>query len=362
MIVFLKFLYPPFACMDSRFALNSQSAAWPKLTAARLLLCSAAWVSFSAHGLEVGAVQMLSGLGQPLSLHLPVRWAAGEARSADCLKVTVEAGERHLSAAELQQSLLKGADANSALIWLRSKSEVVEPVLVLSMGCPAQQLMALVDPVHSMTAPAGGFKTMATEAVQLEPLGPTKETARPIRALKVRAERPTQRSQLRLSGGSLPPLSMADSETPGLRWRFDSDLEDQAVMELRSRHDKLSKAVKDGPFYVRPGAPGASLLMAIDVGRPGGPADLLMAQDGLERLQRAQAQFTSLQAEHLALKAELDKLQAEMAAREASAESRQRWMMVLSLGLAGLVAGGLYLFRRRRDMQPIAPRPANISA
>jgi hypothetical protein len=337
--------------------MSQSAAAWAKVSGVRLLLSGAALVSLPAQGLEVGVPQMLSGLGQPLSLQLPVRWAPAEARSANCLKLRVEAGERRLSEAELQQSLLKGADANSALIWLRSKRTMDEPVLILSIGCPAQQLMALVDPVHAMVAPASGGKDLAGAPAELEQLVLPNEASRPPRLIKVRAERPAAKNQLRLSSDSLPPLALADAEIPGLRWRFDSDL-GGSVASARP----ASKAAKEPAFYVRPGAPGASLLMAIDVGRPAGPADLLMAQDGPERLAHAQAQFVALQADHRALKLELEKLSADLAARDAQSAGAQRWLMVLAGGLVALAVAGVYLLRRRRETRPNAPRPASISA
>lgn len=324
----------------------SPTAAWAK----RYVLIGLALASLSAHGLELGAVQMLSGLGQPLSLQLPLRWAPGEARHADCLKLRVEAGERALGVADLQQTLLKGDDAHSALLWLRSKVAVTEPLLMLSLGCPAQQVMALVDPLPLTVAPAAGIKVAQLAPPQAEQTAPASAS----RASIPNKPRPAQKNLLRLSGASLPPLTMADAEAPGLRWRFDSDLETDF---------RPVAAAKDQPFYVRPGAPGASLLMAIDVGRPAGPADRLMAQEGAERLQRAQAQFTALQAEHRALKLALDKLTADLAARDAAAaKSGQRGLIALAAGVAALALVLVYLLRRRRDIRPISPKPANISA
>ncbi|WP_310384812.1 hypothetical protein [Roseateles sp.] len=343
--------------------ISQSAAAWAKASGARLLLSSAALVTVPAQGFEVGVPHLLSGLGQPLSLQLPVRWAPGEVRAAHCLKMgvvaVVEAGERRLSEGELQQSLLKGADANSALIWLRSKRDIDEPVLILSIGCPAQQLMALVDPVHAMVAPASGGKDLVDPPAVLDTPVLPKQTSRPPRLIKARAERPAaQKNQLRLSSDSLPPLALADAEIPSLRWRFDSDLGGSVA----SSQAPL-KATQEQAFHVRPGAPGASLLMAIDIGRPAGPADLLMAQDGPERLARAQAQFAALQADHRALKLELDKLSADMAARDAQGASTQRWLMAVAGGLVVvLVAAGVYLFKRRRDASPYAPGPASISA
>lgn len=328
--------------MESRpspLAPLSFNAAWFRFGG--LIVTAAA--SLPAHGLELGAAQMLSGLGQPLSLQLPLRWAPGEARRADCLTVRVEAGERHLSAADLQQTLLKGEDAQSALLWLRSKLEVTEPVLMLSLGCPAQQVMALVDPVHSMTPPASGLKlTQASLEMVAAPTSPQPKSESKAKP------KPAQKNQLRLTSLSLPPLSMADAETPGLRWRFDSDLGDE---------------VRGMAIKAEPVRPGASLLMSIDVGRPAGPADLLMAQNGAERLQRAQAQFTAMQAEHRALKLELDKLTTDLAARDAAAAERgQRGLIALAAVATALVLAVAYLLRRRRVTKPISPKPANISA
>jgi hypothetical protein len=346
--------------MDRCPALNCQSFAWTKSSGLRLMFGAAALSAGSlAQGLEIGAAQMLSGLGQPLSLQLPVRWAAGEARSADCLKLKVVAGDSPLAAAEVQQSLLKGADDASALIWVRSKLVMAEPVLVLSLGCPAQQVMALVDPVHSMLAPAGGFKTVPAESLALTEAAPQSP-----RLTKVRAERPApqSRSLLRLGDAGLPPLTLADAQTPGLRWRFDSDLDGSATLAARPQR-KPKQAAKEQPFYIRPDAPGASLLMAIDVGRAAGPADLLMAQDGPARLQRAQAQFTALQADNQTLKRELAQLEIKLAERDSS----QRWLIAAMAGIAAaaaLAAAVLLVQRvmRRRESKPSTPRPANISA
>lgn len=339
--------------MNPRPALNSLSAAWACLSGARSAFGVVALSCLSpAHGLEIGAAQMLSGLGQPLSLQLPVRWAPGELRSIDCLKLKVQAGDSPLAAVDVQQRLLKGDDAGSALIWVRSKIEMAEPVLVLTLGCPAQQVMALVDPVHSMVAPSSGAKATLSEAepMALQEVSASRQAQRPpVRATKVRAERVAPPgNQLRLSLDSLPPLSLADSETPGLRWRFDSDLEGSGSTPFRAGG---AKPPKDAGFTVRRGAPGASLLMAIDVGRPAGPADLLMAQDGPERLARAQAQFADLQAAHLALKLELDKLAADVARRDAATQSTWQWLIALGLGLVVVAAGVAYRFRanlRRR--------------
>ena len=338
--------------MDSCFALKSRSAAGrAQWSGGRLLLWAAVLASYPAlgpaYGLELGAVQMLSGLGEPLSLQLPLRWASGEARSADCLKLSVEAGERRLTSSELQQSLLKGADATSAVISVRSKLVMMEPVLMLTIGCPAQQVMALVDPVHTMLAPAGGIKSTsaAPSPLDLPDASSAPSVASPpVRVRKVRAERVSPGPQLRLSTDSLPPLTMADAEAPGLRWRFDSDLGGSATVAFSARGPKPTKGQE---FRVRKGAPGESLLMSIDIGRPAGPADLLMAQDGPERLARAQAQFTALLADHRALKLELDKLAAVIAARDAAAANSRQWLVALALGVAALAAGAAYFVKRR---------------
>ncbi|MEJ6007781.1 hypothetical protein WG899_19710 [Paucibacter sp. AS339] len=312
---------------------------------ALLLSCQSAWA------LEFGSVQSLAGLGQPLSLQLPVRFNPGEARRADCLKVRLDAGERNLSDGEIEQGWVKAKGANkrdeqAGLIWIRSRAEMAEPVLRLSIGCPQQHLAVFVDPVSLLPPPAAGVATKI-EAQALPEVAPAKSAPR---AIKVRAERPSG-PVLRMDDPGLPPLSLPDAEVPGLRFRFDSDL--APTMTARPL-----------PVSGREPKPRAerriSLLMAIDVGRALGPAEMLTLDAGQgsssapARLVRAQQQFDALQADQRALRSEMDQLLADMEQRRQASVRTWRLAAIVALGLAVLGAGLFFMSKRRRKPRATA--------
>ncbi|MCV2349863.1 hypothetical protein [Paucibacter sp. Y2R2-4] len=314
-----------------------------------------------AQAMELGSVQVLSGLGQPLVLQVPVRLAKGEARRAECLKASVEAGDRSLSAAELTQGWVQGQNKASSkgqeakldqggLIWIRSRAEIAEPVLRVSLGCPQQHLTVFLDPAPVMAAPAAGQQVLAKD---IQTLAEAPQAKSVVRAIKVRAERPAG-PVLRLGDPGLPPLSLPDAEVPGLRFRFDSDIPGLG----------LGRALNAGPAGREPKARAerrSSLLMAIDVGRAMGPADLLVMETGLggqggqgeatsapARLLRAQQQFDALQADQRALRLEMDQLLAQLEQRQQDSARRWRLAAVLALGLAVLAAGLYFMMKHKR--------------
>ncbi len=317
-----------------------------------------AWLAPAAQALELGPVRVLSGLGQPLSVQVPVRWASDEVPRRDCLKASVEAGERSLPASELSQSWVvepsqgahktrsaKAHEPSSGWVWLRSRGDIAEPVLRLSLGCPAQQLTVFLDPLPPavLVMPAAGPVTALEELPRLTPSPVAKP---PLRALKVRAERPTG-PVLRLDDAGLPPLSLPDAQLPGLRFRFDSDLA------------SMGSAQQKGPSLREPMVRAerkSSLLMAIDVGRAMSAAELLASDAGLgddsapARLLRAQQQFEALQAEQRAMRLEMEKLQAQLAQSHQASARRWRLLALLALGMAVLGAGLFFMMKRKRRL------------
>lgn len=307
-------------------------------------------VTPSAQALELGAVQVLSGLGQPLVLQLPVRLAKGEARRAECLKARVEAGDRSLPETELMQGWVNGPSKSEGarqeqggLIVIRSRTEIAEPLLRVTLGCPQQQLTVFLDPVPVLAAPAAGQQALAKDIQSLTEMPPAKPA---VRAIKVRAERPAG-PVLRMDDPGLPPLSLPDAEVPGLRFRFDSDLPSLG----------LGRSLNAGTAGREPKARAerrSSLLMAIDVGRAMSPADLLMMEagpgeaSGPARLLRAQQQFEALQADQRALRLEMDQLLAQIEQRQQASARRWRLAAVLALGLAVLGAGLYFMMKHKR--------------
>jgi len=338
--------------VPSRFAAKIGNSGSAALALAVLALSA---VTPSVQALELGAVQVLSGLGQPLSLQVPVRLAKGEARRAECLKARVEAGDRNLAESELTQGWAQGPSKGQGksstaqpepggLIWIRSRAEIAEPVLRVSLGCPQQQLTVFLDPVPVLAAPAAGSQASAKDIQTLTETPPAKPA---VRVIKVRAERPSG-PVLRMDDPGLPPLSLPDAEVPGLRFRFDSDIPGLG----------LGRALNAGPAGREPKARAerrSSLLMAIDVGRAIGPADLLVMEAGQgeatsapARLLRAQQQFEALQADQRALRLEMDQLLAQMEQRQQASARVWRLAAVLALGLAVLGAGLYFMMKHKR--------------
>jgi len=305
-------------------------------------LCAAAT---PVQSLELGAAQSLAGLGQPLSLQVPVRFAEGKAPRSDCLKVRVEAGDRLLSDGEIQQGWSQGK-AGTAMIWVRSRVEVTEPLLRLSMGCPQQQLVVFVDPVPALQPTAAGpVHASAT------PAAPAVAPEKPVvpGVVKVKAEPAVQPKRtgapvLRMDDPGLPALTLPDPEVPGLRFRFDTELH-AANPKQPTPGGREPKAKPERRV---------SLLMAIDVGRALGPGDLLAIEAGQgsssapARLQRAQKQFEALQADQRALHTEMNQLLAEMERRRQ--ESLRNWRLagIVTLGLVVLGVGLYFMSRHRR--------------
>ncbi|MDC8783768.1 hypothetical protein [Roseateles koreensis] len=96
--------------------------------------------------LDLGRPQSLSALGEPLLLRLPLRWPAGEALNTACLAARVVVGEQQLGESEVQKSLALNMDAQTGVLSLRTRAVVDEPVVRVMLGCPAQQVVVLMDP------------------------------------------------------------------------------------------------------------------------------------------------------------------------------------------------------------------------
>ena len=115
-----------------------------------LAICIAAW---SGHASAMGVTRLLthSSLGQPLNLLFPVRLAADETLSRDCVHADVLAGESRVPPPMLQFDL-EGDNENSVrAVRLRSTVRIDEPIVTvtLNLGCPvrfSRQFTAFIDP------------------------------------------------------------------------------------------------------------------------------------------------------------------------------------------------------------------------
>lgn len=112
-----------------------------------------------AHGLGLGRPQMLSGLGRPLDVVVPVSLSDGEALPDGCVRAEVVAGEARVPAGLLQSRI--EVEGGAPRIRLQSLVRIEEPALriTLAVGCPlrlTREFNVFIDPpvTGSASAPA----------------------------------------------------------------------------------------------------------------------------------------------------------------------------------------------------------------
>lgn len=251
--------------------------------------------------MELGRPQTLSGLGEALSLKLPLRLSPGETLNADCIKVTIEAANQVLPAQQVQKTVDYQADSQSGWIWVRTTVAIEEPVLKLALGCPQQQITAFVDP-----APAAGASLPAALALSS----------------------PTASNTL-VPAPAKPPARVKPLVLGPDRLRFDLD------SGRATRASKTAGAWQQDAQ--NPARAGFALLMSLDPGRtpPAAPAEALAS--GLsQRVHQAEREFISLQQEQAGLNQELDSLAQRLAQRSSS--SWAGGVPLLGLGAVALLA------------------------
>lgn len=251
--------------------------------------------------MELGRPQTLSGLGEALSLKLPLRLSPGETLNVDCIQVTIETANQVLPAQQVQKTVDYPADSQSGWIWIKTTVAIEEPVLKLALGCPQQQITAFIDPV-----PAAAAKPSAALAA------------------------PSSTATLAKAPARVKPVVLGPD-----RLRFDLD---------SGRARRASKTAGDWQQDAQnPARAGFALLMSLEPGRPpaAAPAEALASASGLsQRVQQAEREFTSLQQEQASLNRELDSLAQRLAQRQTSswaAGSPLLWLGATAmLALAGL--------------------------
>ncbi len=295
--------------------------------------------------LELGRPQTLSALGQPLLLKIPVRLDPGETLRSDCIQVAVQAGERDIAAARVTKTVEWQADQSAATIWVRTAELIDEPVVKLSLGCPRQQLIALVDQDAAVgradTKPLPALPQAASAArppslLKAATAGLAEPVARPEKSAVAEKTAPAERVQ----------ITLPDAELAGLRWRFDLDT-GRSAGSKRQAVESTKEAVHKPPSV--------SLLMAIDVEPP--TASTASAALDSERVQRAQLQFAALQRQQQAFSTEIDQLLADSAQQEVEQSTLRRGALGIAVALLLLIAGWLLrarLIGRRSVVVPPA--------
>lgn len=268
-----------------------------------------------AQAFELGRPQTLSGLGEPLSLKLPLRMNAGETLNPDCIQVHIESGEHRLTAGDVQKTVELHPETQSGTVWLRSSVPIEEPVIKLAIGCPLQHLTAFVDPAqpqqaaHAAVSTTGDLTWAPSSAGNL----PTAPASHPAKALPTSNTPITlsTESGLRLDGQVGPPKRRASSADNGLRDEADSRL-------------------------------ALALRLAQDVG----VALLSTPETVAARLREAEREFSQLQREQRSLDAQVDLLSKQLQQGQPDAPVGLGVVAML-LGWALLLLGAAFYFWRR---------------
>jgi len=276
--------------------------------------------------MELGRPQTLSGLGEALSLKLPMRLSPGETLNADCIQVTIETADRVLPAHQVHKTVDYQAESHSGWVWVKTTVAIEEPVVKLSLGCPAQQLTAFVDP-----APAAAAKAQTAVALPLSSSSGANSIAITAAANQGKV---VATAKLAAPLAKTPaPVSVLILGPDRMRFDLDSGSAGRPGRRAGAWH-------RDG---LNPAPAGFALLMSLDPGRApaaAAPTSPIASGPGLgQRVQAAEREFQNLQKEHASLSQELDGLTRLLAERRAQSSPGPAALLLLAgalLGLAGL--------------------------
>jgi pilus assembly protein FimV len=303
----------------------------------------------AAHAIGVGQPQTLSVLGQPLNLVFPVRLNAGEALSAECVRVEVLAGDARLPAGMLQLHLEGESETSVRAVRLQSLVQINEPLVSinLSLGCPARftrQYTAFVDPPANALQPPEpvAAATVQTYSPVLQAALATAQ-ARPadLLAAAPAASAPSapRLAQLAAPAASAPEKTKARASKP----------KNMAARPARSAAPKPAPRLQlDAPEVLTAAVP-ASAVVATAAAAASMPASAAAPDpQALERLANLEQSLLKMQAEQRATQDQLGLLQVRLA--QAQGERYQN-PLVYGLGLLSLALalGTAYLWRSRRS-------------
>lgn len=276
-----------------------------------------------AQAFELGRPQTLSGLGEPLSLKLPLRMNAGETLNPDCIQVHIESGENRLTAGDVQKTVELHPETQSGTVWLRSSVPIEEPVIKLAIGCPLQHLTAFVDPAQSGGAAHAAVNTTgdlkwAPSAAGIAPAASASNSAKAQPQAKT-------------------PLTLATES--GLRL----DGQVGQVGQTKRRPSAADNWQHDDA--------GSRLSLALRLAQDVGEALLSTPEAVATRLREAEREFNQLQREQRSLDAQVDLLTKQLQQGPTEAPSGLGVVAML-LGWALLLIGAaIYFWRRRQGAQ-----------
>ncbi|MFP5411013.1 MAG: FimV family protein [Gammaproteobacteria bacterium] len=282
----------------------------------------------SAAGLGLGDLTVRSALGQPL--HATIRILAPEAHTVDCFRVLPADGA---VSAPLRAQLTLEPAGDDALLHLRSRQSVVDPILqfVLGFDCgPAlrREYVILLDPPSLIEAPV-----VATPATAAPTAPPAVAPPNPAAAATPAAERPPRAPRSALPAAAPRPAAPR-AETPAP--------DDSPRLVLSGRR---MAGQRDAAFALKLDT---NLL---DLDRPPAPLTEVELSDENTALTRKLAHLESQLVELQQRNAELEARRASTPATPPpSAPAKPTWpLALLGLGLLlGLATLVVWLRRRSR--------------
>lgn len=284
------------------------------------------FASPSASAMDMGRPQTLSGLGEPLSLMIPLTLAPGERLAPECVSVALEAAGQPVDGQIIQRVVERGAEPGMYQVWVRTTQPITEPVLKLTVGCPRQSVAVLVDPTAAVAKSEIKGQVVMGRTVPADVSAGLDAT----RAL----------SAVGPSVQDLSPqtLALADGDGRGLRLH----------LALGPAGERGSLGARKSMRWTK-SSQSTVLTWSFGLGSQDEMAARVVAgaasRAGL--VQQVESQLQHLRAEQLALNQEIQQLMTEAQAREAS--QQRQWGQLWAIGGALLLVGlGLGLWWRRR--------------
>lgn len=266
------------------------------LTPALALLLGLA--SQGAEALGLGRPQVLSNLGRPLDVSIPLTLADGEQLTDSCLRAEVTAGDARVPAGLLQLRL--EGEPGRQRIRLQSQARIDEPALriTLALGCPlrlTREFNAFVDPptglaaaplaapvpapVAAPPAPAPALAPAEAPVVQAQAAPAPAPVAKPRPKPRPRAAGPRltlERPEVLVAQAPQPAKPAASAPEMELTPELEAQIAqlEQTVAQLRA---ELLARQQSQDAAAAPAAPAASAASAVAAAEPASAASFVVA-------------------------------------------------------------------------------------
>jgi len=302
------------------------------------------------HALALETPQTQSALGQALRLRFPVRLAAGEVLSPECVRAEVHAGEARIPANLLQLTLEGETEGSVRALRLHSSVAINEPLVsvTLSLGCPTlltRQYTAFIDPAPVATAERNA-KLQSAETLLATP----RELSPALRAALATSN---ARPEVLLPDVKAGASVRAESADRQLAAASASAADGRSSAPRRIKPAKRQAAAALPPVPAQKEAQPARLLMEPpdrDEAESSPLAQVQAAEQALQRLRQIEDQLLQLRQNNQRAREKVQDMQKQLAV-DAGPAMPSPWvagLAVLSLGLSALCVS-MWRTQKRRE-------------